>query len=100
MTVYDERYLMPDGTPSTAKDAGSELWVVDAKTMRMGQGAISCRIKLPQRVPYGYVLLPLFFHHQRILSPVSLPSLRYILLNPFPPFFHHAHTHTQTLADN
>jgi carotenoid cleavage dioxygenase-like enzyme len=58
MTVYDERYLMPDGTPSTAKDAGSELWVIDAKTMHRGQASITCRIKLPQRVPYGYV--PLF----------------------------------------
>lgn len=53
MIVYDERYLMPDGTPSIAKDAGSELWVIDAKTMQRGQGAVTCRITLPQRVPYG-----------------------------------------------
>jgi len=44
---------MPDGTPSTAKDAGSELWVIDAKALQRGLGAITCRIKLPQRVPYG-----------------------------------------------
>lgn len=44
---------MPDGTPSTRHDTGSELWVVDAKRMGEGMSAVVCRIKLPQRVPYG-----------------------------------------------
>jgi carotenoid cleavage dioxygenase-like enzyme len=44
---------MPDGTPSTSVDSGSELWVIDAKTMGQGMPAVVCRIKLPQRVPYG-----------------------------------------------
>jgi hypothetical protein len=51
--VYDEQYLMPDGTPSIALGTGSELWVIDAKNMHLGVEAITCRIKLPQRVPYG-----------------------------------------------
>jgi len=55
MSVYDEQYLMPDGTPSAAAGSGSELWVIDAKTMNRGPNAITCRVKLPQRVPYGYV---------------------------------------------
>jgi len=57
--VYNEQYLLPDGTPSVAADAGSELWIVDAKRMTEGMAALVCRIKLPQRVPYGYVHSPL-----------------------------------------
>lgn len=53
--VYDESHLLPDGTPSTGPDAGSELWVIDAKRMGDGMDAVVCRIKLPQRVPYGWV---------------------------------------------
>lgn len=44
---------MSNGTPSPASDAGSELWVIDAKRMHIGIDAIVCRVKLPQRVPYG-----------------------------------------------
>lgn len=51
--VYDEQCIRSDGTPSTAPDSGSELWVIDAKCMGDGQSAVVCRIKLPQRVPYG-----------------------------------------------
>lgn len=51
--VYDEQNLTPDGTPSTRPGSGSELWVIDAKRMHLGVDAITCRIKLPQRVPYG-----------------------------------------------
>lgn len=36
----------PDGSQGRAK---SELWIVDAKTMR----TVIARVKLPQRVPYG-----------------------------------------------
>lgn len=51
--VYDESNLLPDGTPSSASGSGSELWIVDALRMTQGQAAVVCRIKLPQRVPYG-----------------------------------------------
>lgn len=51
--AYDEAYLKADGTPSTAPEAGSELWVIDAKKMHLGSQAVICRVKLPQRVPYG-----------------------------------------------
>lgn len=45
--VFDERQLNSDGTaPAHAK---SELWIIDAKTMR----TVEARILLPQRVPYG-----------------------------------------------
>jgi carotenoid cleavage dioxygenase-like enzyme len=51
--VYDEQYILPDGTPSLESGAGSELWIIDAKRMHEGMSALLCRIKLPQRVPYG-----------------------------------------------
>jgi hypothetical protein len=53
--VYDESNLLPDGTPASGLDAGSELWVIDARRMVEGMVAVVCRIRLPQRVPYGYV---------------------------------------------
>lgn len=63
---------MPDGTPSTAPGSGSELWAVDAEKMHLGPSAISCRIKLPQRVPYGYVpltlLLSLVYNTKHVLT--------------------------------
>ncbi|WWD10113.1 hypothetical protein V865_008246 [Kwoniella europaea PYCC6329] len=51
--VYDESHLLPDGTPSSDGDAGSELWVIDARRLSQGMSAVVARIKLPQRVPYG-----------------------------------------------
>lgn len=51
--VYDERYLRDNGTASCDPGTGSELWIIDAKTMYAGMRAVVCRIKLPQRVPYG-----------------------------------------------
>jgi carotenoid cleavage dioxygenase-like enzyme len=53
ISVYDESYLQPDGTPSVERHAGSELWVIDAKRMGEGMPAVVARVKLPQRVPYG-----------------------------------------------
>lgn len=51
--VYDEKYLSEEGDPSTAPGSGSELWVIDAKRMHQAMDAVVCRVKLPQRVPYG-----------------------------------------------
>ncbi|EIW69469.1 hypothetical protein TREMEDRAFT_30937 [Tremella mesenterica DSM 1558] len=62
--VYDESYIDKHGTPSNAPNAGSEFWVIDAKTMGSGMSAVICRIKLPQRVPYGCVCLPFLFPKQ------------------------------------
>lgn len=53
IVVYDESFLLPDGTPSEAPGTGSELWVIDAKRMHEGMNAVVTRVKLPQRVPYG-----------------------------------------------
>ncbi|KAH6971494.1 carotenoid oxygenase [Ilyonectria sp. MPI-CAGE-AT-0026] len=46
--VFDESQLDVDG--NAPDDCKSELWVIDAKTMK----GIVVRIKLPQRVPYGF----------------------------------------------
>ncbi|KAL7423941.1 hypothetical protein Q5752_001526 [Cryptotrichosporon argae] len=75
--VYDETYLLPDGTPSKAPDAGSELWVIDAKRMGDGMSAVVCRIKLPQRVPYGLhgtYLAPSLSARQRPLAAPLAPQ--------------------------
>ena len=45
--VFDESQLDADG--ECKLDAKSELWVIDAKSMR----TVVAKIKLPQRVPYG-----------------------------------------------
>ncbi|KAH6707410.1 carotenoid cleavage dioxygenase [Verticillium dahliae] len=45
--VFDEAQL--DETGACRPDAVSELWVIDAKSMR----DVVARVKLPQRVPYG-----------------------------------------------
>jgi hypothetical protein len=51
--VYDESYLRDNGTAPCEPGTGSELWIIDASTMYAGMQAVVCRIKLPQRVPYG-----------------------------------------------
>nr|XP_018263840.1 uncharacterized protein I303_03713 [Kwoniella dejecticola CBS 10117]OBR85998.1 hypothetical protein I303_03713 [Kwoniella dejecticola CBS 10117] len=51
--VYDESYLQADGIPSSEPGSGSELWIIDAKHLSRGMSAVTARIKLPQRVPYG-----------------------------------------------
>lgn len=45
--VFDESQLAEDGTCGV--DTVSELWIIDATTMR----DVVARVKLPQRVPYG-----------------------------------------------
>ncbi|KAK6064648.1 Carotenoid 9,10(9',10')-cleavage dioxygenase 1 [Seiridium cupressi] len=45
--VFDESQL--DENDECGEDAASELWVIDAKSMK----DVVARIKLPQRVPYG-----------------------------------------------
>ncbi|WVQ70055.1 uncharacterized protein L199_008279 [Kwoniella botswanensis] len=73
--VYDESHLLPDGTPSSDCDAGSELWVIDARRLSQGMSAVIARIKLPQRVPYGLhgTFVPgSAMHHQRKVEG-SLP---------------------------
>lgn len=46
--VFDESQLDIDG--NVGDDGKRELWVIDAKTMK----DIVVRIKLPQRMPYGF----------------------------------------------
>lgn len=46
--VFDENQIDPS-TGMARDDASSELWIIDAKDMK----DVVCRIKLPQRVPYG-----------------------------------------------
>ncbi|KAG8156997.1 hypothetical protein KVR01_013219 [Diaporthe batatas] len=45
--VFDESQLGSDG--ECGEDAVSELWIIDAKTLK----DVVARVKLPQRVPYG-----------------------------------------------
>lgn len=49
--VFDESQLEADGERAgeCREGAASELWVIDARTMR----DVVARVKLPQRVPYG-----------------------------------------------
>jgi carotenoid cleavage dioxygenase-like enzyme len=51
--AFDESQLTPSGNvppdSNASARARSELWIVDAKTMKH----VVCRVHLPQRVPYG-----------------------------------------------
>ncbi|WVR05228.1 hypothetical protein IAU60_002240 [Kwoniella sp. DSM 27419] len=73
--VYDEAYLQADGTPSPALGAGSELWVIDASRLSKQAAAVSARVKLPQRVPYGL--------HGTFVSASLIRNQR-VLRNPLP----------------
>ncbi|KAJ9118149.1 hypothetical protein QFC22_004052 [Naganishia vaughanmartiniae] len=75
-SVYDERYIGENGIASCEAGTGSELWIIDAKTMYAGMKAVVCRIKLPQRVPYG--LHGVFVPPEQIRKQRNLPE-------PLPP---------------
>lgn len=47
--VFDELTGLHPSTGEVLPGAASELWIIDAKEMR----DVVCRVKLPQRVPYG-----------------------------------------------
>ncbi|SNX82340.1 related to carotenoid cleavage dioxygenase 1 [Melanopsichium pennsylvanicum] len=47
--VFDEAAGLHPSTGEVLPGATSELWIIDAKRMK----DVVCRIKLPQRVPYG-----------------------------------------------
>ena len=63
--AFDESQIDTNGL--CRHDAVSELWIVDAKSM----ADVVCRIRLPQRVPYGFH--GMFFTEQQITRqrPVS-----------------------------
>lgn len=66
--VFDESQLGPDG--ECGEDAISELWIIDAKTMK----DVVARVRLPQRVPYG--LHGSWFSEQEIEEQRPFTSLR------------------------
>ncbi|KAJ9107703.1 hypothetical protein QFC21_001163 [Naganishia friedmannii] len=74
--VYDESYIGENGIASCDADTGSELWIIDAKTMYAGMKAVVCRIKLPQRVPYGL---------HGVFVPREQIKKQRILAEPLPP---------------
>ncbi|KHJ33569.1 putative retinal pigment epithelial membrane protein [Erysiphe necator] len=66
--VFDESQINPDGF--ARPDAKSELWIIDAITMEK----IGCKVKLPQRVPYG--LHGSWFNEHEILNQRPVDKTR------------------------
>jgi carotenoid cleavage dioxygenase-like enzyme len=66
--VFDEHQLDDQG--DCRKDAKSELWVLDAKTMER----VVCKIQLPTRVPYG--LHGNWFTEEQIKSQRGVEEIR------------------------
>jgi carotenoid cleavage dioxygenase-like enzyme len=66
--VFDESQLGANG--EAGPSAKSELWIIDAKEMR----EVICRVKLPQRVPYG--LHGGWFSEEEILNQRGIESIR------------------------
>jgi carotenoid cleavage dioxygenase-like enzyme len=66
--VFDESQLDEDG--SVGPSAKSELWIIDAKEMK----EVVCRVKLPQRVPYG--LHGNWFSEEEILNQRPVETIR------------------------
>jgi carotenoid cleavage dioxygenase-like enzyme len=66
--VFDESQL--DDRGEAGPSAKSELWIIDAKEMR----EVICRVKLPQRVPYG--LHGSWFSEEDILNQRGIESIR------------------------
>ncbi|RKF56078.1 Carotenoid 9,10-cleavage dioxygenase 1 [Erysiphe neolycopersici] len=71
--VFDESQLKQDGFARS--DAKSELWVIDAVTMEK----VMCKIRLPQRVPYG--LHGSWFSEQDILNQRPVDTIREVPCN-------------------
>jgi hypothetical protein len=68
--VFDESQLGKDG--NAGPGAKSELWIIDAREMT----AVVCRVKLPQRVPYG--LHGNWFSEEEILNQRPVDSIRHL----------------------
>ncbi len=68
--VFDESQL--DASGNAGPSAKSELWIIDAKEMR----EVVCRIKLPQRVPYG--LHGNWFSEQEITNQRPIETIRHL----------------------
>lgn len=66
--VFDESQLDEDG--ACGVDTASELWIIDARTMR----DVVAKVKLPQRVPYG--LHGAWFSEQEVRGQRSFTGLR------------------------
>jgi carotenoid cleavage dioxygenase-like enzyme len=71
--IFDESQLDQNGNAGLS--AKSELWIIDAKEMKN----VVCRIKLPQRVPYG--LHGNWFSEDEILNQRPIETIRHL---PFP----------------
>ncbi|WWC61119.1 uncharacterized protein I303_103697 [Kwoniella dejecticola CBS 10117] len=80
-TTQDDGYLITyaDGIPSSEPGSGSELWIIDAKHLSRGMSAVTARIKLPQRVPYGlhgtFVPASLIKNQRSLASPLPHQDL-------------------------
>lgn len=66
--VFDESQLDPNG--EARHGAKSQLWIVDAKSMK----EVVCKVQLPQRVPYG--LHGKWFNEEDILGQRPFERLR------------------------
>ncbi|KAE8222209.1 hypothetical protein CF319_g4544 [Tilletia indica] len=67
--AFDELAGLDPSTGRCLPDAKSELWILDARDMR----TLVCRIRLPQRVPYG--LHGEWFEEAKIANQEMVPSL-------------------------
>ena len=68
--VFDESQL--DEYGNAGLSSKSELWIIDAKEMK----EVVCRVKLPQRVPYG--LHGNWFSEEEILNQRPIETIRSI----------------------
>ena len=68
--VFDESQL--DCMGNAGPDSKSELWVIDAMDMK----EVVCRVKLPQRVPYG--LHGNWFSESEILNQRPVETIRHL----------------------
>ena len=66
--MFDESQL--DANGEAGSGAKSELWVIDAREMR----EVICKVKLPQRVPYG--LHGNWFSEKEVLGQRGVESIR------------------------